>query len=228
MVIRSASKTDVKNKRVETEGSEDFIKSKIHRDGALPTINPDDVIGKIFLREPSEDGTRLRAKIIKRIKSVDDERSNDPKFSQFRCTINDGEFKDIVTYIDIINHIEKEDEEGNQWKFKSISGHQGPLSKADPEYKGSRYNILVNWNNGESTYKPLDLIAKDDPISCAIYAKNNDLLHHTGWKRFQRIISHKKQLNRMINNSKSHKKEKSNYQFTKKSQACHGTWSQSR
>ena len=211
--IRSATKTDVKNRRLEPNVHQEYIKSKFNRETMLPTINPDELIGKTFLREPSEDGTRLRAKIVERIKSMEDKISDDPKFIRFRCTVNDGEFEDFVTYMDVINHIEKEDEENDQWKFKSITGHQGPLSKSDAEYKGSRYNVLVNWNSGESTYEPLDLIAKDDPITCAIYAKNNNLLQQTGWKRFKRILSREREFNCMINKVKIHKEDKDNYQF---------------
>ena len=35
------------------------------------TINPDELIGKTFLRETSDDGIRLRAKIIERIRLMD-------------------------------------------------------------------------------------------------------------------------------------------------------------
>ena len=66
------------------------------------------------------------------------------------------------------------------WKFKSISAHQGPPSKADKDYKVSHFNVLVNWETGESTYEPLYLIAADDLVSCAIYAKENKLLEEPG------------------------------------------------
>jgi hypothetical protein len=35
------------------------------------------------------------------------------------------------------------------------------------DYIGSTYNVLVEWETGESTYEPLDFIASDDPIPCA-------------------------------------------------------------
>ena len=41
--------------------------------------------------------------------------------------------------------------------------------------------------NGEKTYEPLDIIAEDDPVTCAIYARDNDLLEKPGWKRFKGI-----------------------------------------
>jgi hypothetical protein len=35
------------------------------------------------------------------------------------------------------------------------------------------------------TSEPLAVIAADDPVTCAIYAKGNDLLEPDGWKRFK-------------------------------------------
>ena len=41
---------------------------------------------------------------------MEDKISDDTKFTRFRCIVNDEEFEDFVTYMDVINHIEKEDE----------------------------------------------------------------------------------------------------------------------
>ena len=51
------------------------------------------------------------------------------------------------------------------WSFKDITAHQGPLAKEDPHYKnkGSSYNVMIKWDTGETTYKPLSLIVQDDP-----------------------------------------------------------------
>jgi len=54
-------------------------------------------------------------------------------------------------------------DEGNLWKFKSICTHQGPLTVNSLYYsKGSRFNVLVDWETGEQAYEPLSLIAADD------------------------------------------------------------------
>jgi hypothetical protein len=55
------------------------------------------------------------------------------------------------------------------------------------EYKGSQCNVLIEWESGEITNEPLGVIAADDPVSCAIYARENNLLDQPGWKRFQHI-----------------------------------------
>ena len=51
--------------------------------------------------------------------------------------------------------------------------HQGPFSVGFKIYKGSRFNVLVNWETGESTYKPLHIISVDDHMTCSMYAKDN-------------------------------------------------------
>jgi hypothetical protein len=48
------------------------------------------------------------------------------------------------------------------------------------DYKGLTYNVLVAWETVESTYEPLDLIASDDPITCAEYALKHNLLDVPG------------------------------------------------
>ena len=61
-------------------------------------------------------------------------------------------------------------------RFRAIIGHQGPLLASDPDWKGSKYEVQVEWETGEITFEPLSIIAADDPVTCAAYAKENDLL----------------------------------------------------
>ena len=68
------------------------------------------------------------------------------------------------------------------WKFRCILAHEGLLKPSDPSYKGSKYNVMIEWENGEITSEPLTIIAADDPVTCAIYAKENGLLDLDGWK----------------------------------------------
>ena len=163
---------------------------------------PDELIGRTFLKSPEDDGERFRARIIEAIGKKDDDLANHPDKIKFRCSVNDGEYEEIVAYNDIINHIEKDEMESGEWKFKSITGHQGPLSRSDKNYKGCRYNVLVNWESGESTYEPLNIIAADDPVTCAIYAKKHNLLEQEGWKRFKRLAKRQKKLIRLVNQAK--------------------------
>ena len=55
-------------------------------------------------------------------------------------------------------------------KFRAIIGHQGPLKATDPDWKGSKYNVQVEWETEVVTIEPLSAIATDDPVTCAVYA----------------------------------------------------------
>ena len=73
---------------------------------------------------------------------------------------------------------------------------------SDPDRKGSKYNVQVEWETGEITFEPLSIIAADDPVTCATYAKENDLLALEGWRRFRSLAKKDKVLARAIKQSK--------------------------
>ena len=68
------------------------------------------------------------------------------------------------------------------WKFRHIIAHEGPLEPHHPNYKGSRFNVMMEWP------EPLKIVGADDPVSCAIYARDNNQLDVDGWKLFKRIL----------------------------------------
>ena len=115
------------------------------------------------------------------------------KIQQRICSVNNDESEEILTYSQIMNHIAEEKEDTTVWKFQRISSHEGSLHQHHPNYKGSRYNVLIEWENGEITSEPLDVIARDDLVTCALYAKENNLLDESSWKRFKKLARrHKK------------------------------------
>ena len=61
---------------------------------------------------------------------------------------------------------------------------------------------MVEWETEETTFEPLELIARDDPVTCALYAKDNGLLNTPGWKRFQKLAKRDKKFIRAVNKSK--------------------------
>jgi hypothetical protein len=54
----------------------------------------------------------------------------------------------------------------------------------------------------EITSEPLKIVAADDPMSCAIYARENDLLDKPGWKRLKHIAKWEKKFTGMVNQAK--------------------------
>jgi hypothetical protein len=61
---------------------------------------------------------------------------------------------------------------------------------------------MVEWEDGSVTTKPLGIMETDDPVSCAIYAKQNDLLDLAGWKQFKEIANQQKKFIHMANKAK--------------------------
>jgi hypothetical protein len=162
-------------------------------------IDTSDLIGKTFLLEQQEDGTKHRARIVEMIQ---DHLVNNKEHVRFRLSVNNDQYEQIMAYGELLDHINKDEEQEVLWKYKRILGHQGPLTSEDEGYKGSSYNVQVEWENGEITYEPLSVIAADDPVSCAIYAQDNGLLDTPGWKRFKRIAKRQKVFFRLVNQAK--------------------------
>ena len=52
------------------------------------------------------------------------------------------------------------------------------------------------------TNEPLDIIANDNPVTCEVYTRENDLLDMPGWKRFKHITKKEKKMLRMTNQAK--------------------------
>ena len=106
-----------------------------------------------------------------------------------------------MSYVYILDQLDHQEQQHDLYKFRAIAGNEGPLSPLDENYKGSKYNVMVEWETGEITEQSLSLIAADYPVTCAIYAKKHDLLQLDGWKRLKHIAKNQKQLTTAINQS---------------------------
>ena len=167
-----------------------------------PIINPEELIGKTFLMDEQEDGQRFRAKITKLVQDHDDKIANNPNMVKFILSVNNDMSEEIKTYNQLLQYLNKDEENDILWKFRHIVSHQGPLSNNHKDYNGCPYNIMVEWENGEITKEPLNHIARDDPVTCAIYAREKGLLDKPGWKRFKAIAKREKKFLRMVNQAK--------------------------
>ena len=183
------------------EQNEDSQGELVGNKVSMPIIHPEELIGKTFLF-PQEDGQVHRATIIEAIKDHEYLTENNPNFLKFKCSINDDLYEEVLAYHQILEYLEKATDNPILWKFKRIVAHQGPLDASSPDYKGSMYNVQIEWENGEVTYEPLGVIAADDPVTCAIYARDHNLLNTSGWKRFRSLAKRQKKLFRMINQAK--------------------------
>jgi hypothetical protein len=57
---------------------------------------------------------------------------------------------------------------GGLQTFNWILAHEGPLLVKNPKYKGSSYNLLIEWDGEEPTWEPLNIIVADNKVMCPI------------------------------------------------------------
>jgi hypothetical protein len=133
------------------QNQKSVIKSKVdygenNSNQAMPTIEPADLVGRTFLQAPRDDGQRFHCKIVETIIENEGNLEKDPGLVKFRCSVNNEEYEEIVTYNDIVNHIERQEggqDDDSVWKFRRITAHEGPLIVSNKSYNGLAYNVLV-------------------------------------------------------------------------------------
>ncbi|KAL7571956.1 hypothetical protein ACA910_001618 [Epithemia clementina (nom. ined.)] len=129
-----------------------------------------------------ENGEKLRATVKKKIiEQLEQEDGELVEKINFLLDIGQGRAESNIFYNHFLDHVERSEQEADGiFKFKEIISHQGPLKPDDPEWKGSTYNVQVEWETGEIMFEPLSDIAVDDPVTCAAYAKKYNLLDKAG------------------------------------------------
>ena len=108
-----------------------------------------------------------------------------PEVVKLKCIVND-QYKEVIAYNKIVEFIEDDQTWDRAWKFRKVHDHQGPIRPSDPRYKGSRWNVLIEWETGEKSWEPLPRTDKTgiydtDPVTVAIYAQEHKLLDTPGW-----------------------------------------------
>ena len=184
---------------------------------ALQTLNPmednlkpEEMIGRTFLMPPTADGSRHRAKIMESAHNVKGEAHKEPAHIKFRCLVNNG-FEEVVAHNDLVDFTKKDTAWEGVWTFKKILSHK-KVRKGDKDCRGAGTNCFVLWSAGEQTWEPpCDRSGKsglwiDDPVTVAIYARDNGLLDKPGWKLpgLKKIAKTQKKLIRMANKAKLH------------------------
>ena len=148
----------------------------------MPTFDPEDHIWKTFLIPPEENGERHRAKVSRKVvEIIDQDDGHRLENINFILDIGKGKVEELILYNQLLDHLETVHDndigmDQELFKFRVIIGHQGPLKPTDPDWKGSKYNVQVEWETGEVAFAPLSVIAAEDPVTCAAYAKQHDFL----------------------------------------------------
>ena len=163
-----------------------FIRSRDEenpsRSKPMPTFDHSDLIGSTFLLPPKENGERHRAKVTRQVvEIIDQDNGQRVENINFILDIGNGKVEELISYNQLLEHLENAQDhdmgmDQELYRFRGIIGHQGPLIASDPDWKGSKYNVQVEWETGEITFELHSIILADDPVTCAAYAKQNDLL----------------------------------------------------
>jgi hypothetical protein len=146
-----------------------------------PVFNPQDLIGRFFLMDKQSDGKRPRATITQLLEDHESKLEDNPTRIKFKLSLNNDQQEDIITYNKMLEYITKDKEFYITWIFRQIVSHEGPT-------QGSQYDLMIECENGEITKEPLKVIATNDPVTCAIYARENGLLDKPGWKHLKRNL----------------------------------------
>ena len=165
----------------------------------LPKFSPDELLGLTYLHDVG-DGEKMRAKITRKI--IDRDAQNHQNI-KFLVSVGDEAYEEIMAYNELSDIVARQHEaeangELDTWTYSEILDHEGPLSPHSPRYKGSSYNVLVQWTDSSTTWEPINIVGKDDPVTLAKYAKEHDLLDTPGWKFLRRIARRAKVLKRML------------------------------
>ena len=181
-----------------------FIRSRDEGNpsGSKPmlTFDPSDLIGRTFLLPPKENGEWQRAKVTRQVVEIIDQ-DNGQRIENINVIldIGNGKIKELISYNQLLEHLENAQDhdmgiDQELYWFRAIIGHQDPLLVSDTDWKCSKYNVQVEWQTGEITFEPLSIIAADDPVTCAAYAKESDLLAIEGWHTFRSLAKKDKVL----------------------------------
>ena len=174
----------------------------------MPTFDPSDLVGRTFLLPPEENGERHRAKVTRQVvEIIDQDNGQRVENINFILDIGNGKVEELISYNQLLEHLENAQDndmgmDQELYRFRAIIGHQGTLLASYPDWKGSKYNVQVEWETGEITFEPLSITAADDPVTCAAYAKENDLLALEGWHRFRNLAKKDKVLARAFKQCK--------------------------
>ena len=88
----------------------------------MPLIEPMDLVQCSFLLDTEDGESKLRTQIVEAIQDYDKSTKDNPEHIKSTCSVNEDQYKEIMTYAEILQHIEKDTE--IIWKLKRITAHK--------------------------------------------------------------------------------------------------------
>ena len=186
------------------------VYGRSHPDGSeditpMSTIYFDDLLVRTFLLPMDENGERKRATISDHMNAISQDQVSREDPLRFKLKIDGDQLDDHISYNQLMESLEDNTDTGqldhSLYKFKCIEDHRGPYTSSDPEYLGSSYNLVIEWETGV-TWEPLSNIIASDPYTCAVYAEKHDLLNTSGWKLLKRHARTARRLIKTLKKSK--------------------------
>jgi hypothetical protein len=81
-------------------------------------VDPQELLGRTFLMDTQEDGQRFHACIIECISDHESNVRRSDDHVKFRISVNEDEYKEIITYNELMDFIEKNQEnDAIVWRF---------------------------------------------------------------------------------------------------------------
>ena len=67
----------------------------------------------------------------------------------------------------------------------------------------SSYELLVNWEDDNTTWDPLSVMRRNETIYLANYSRDNYLLDKPGWNQLRRYVNNTKEMNHIFKAAKA-------------------------
>ena len=160
-----------------------------HPDGSeepspMSILNFDDLLVRAFLLPMDDNRGREQATISDHVHTHGQTQASKEDKLRFKLKVDGEQLDDLISYNQLMEYLEDTLDTGQTedrlYKLKYILDHKGPYSPSDPEYLGSSYNLLIEWETGEMTWELLSNIVADDLYSCAVYTNKVNLLNTQG------------------------------------------------
>ena len=166
----------------------------------LPTFSPEELVARSFVHT-LPDGQQVQAQVVRKLETIDAANHQNIKML---LKLGDGEVEDVMDYIKLCDIFEaldaaKDNDPNRHWIFQAIVDHKGPFNQRSKHWQGSMYNVKVRWEDGTESWEPLNVIAKDDPVTCALYARDHGLTDTIGWKFISKLSRRTKLLQTRVN-----------------------------
>ena len=135
-------------------------------------FDPADIIGRSFLLEPKEDGTRSRGEVTGYLEEYEGQIEREPERVKFKVQVGEEKFEEMVLYNEMCDLVEQSQNEDGTWNYKNILGHR----EHQPGRGRKSHQVLIEWESGERSWEPITEIYRMDKYFLAEYARDNGLL----------------------------------------------------